>query len=593
MPAPDFVPDYLKPFIADQDASLYTPMDHASWRFILRVSRDFFAKHAHPKYRTGLEETGISEERIPLISEMDEKLKKFGWRAVAVSGFIPPAVFMEFQSLGILPIACEMRTIEHLAYTPAPDIVHEAAGHAPIIADPEYSAYLRAYGEISRKAIFSDQDMGVYEAVRTLSIVKEDPRSSENEIGAAQVGLDAAVAAVNFASEATFMARMNWWTVEYGLVGTADDPKIYGAGLLSSLGESFHCLGPNVSRHPLVLDCVKTVYDITKPQPQLFIAPDFHHLTKVLQEFAKTMAFRTGGKSAVEKAVQAKTVCTVQLDSGAQFSGVVDSFRESTSGSRSALSYLRLTGPTQLAFGDQELEGQGPDYHRDGFSTVIGKLKDSDLSLNFVSESELAKRTVNGVLDLEFASGIRVVGKVNSTLRRNAQLIVLSLTECTMTHGSEMLFKPEWGTFDLACGDRVVSVFGGAADRKAYVAKTGGFKQSPMPPKSNLTAENRGLNKLYAEIRKLRGTQRMPVRELQTELERVEAELANHFPNDWLARLEILELLLAPEASQESAADHAPLAQRLRARLAEIRKLSRDRDEMIGRGLALVEGKSV
>jgi phenylalanine-4-hydroxylase len=96
---------------------------------------------------------------------------------------------------------------------------------------------------------------------------------------------------------------MNWWTVEYGLVGSKDDPKIYGAGLLSSLGESYHCLGPAVARIPLSLECVNTAYDITKPQPQLFVANDFHHLTKVLHEFASTMAFRTGGKSALEKAI--------------------------------------------------------------------------------------------------------------------------------------------------------------------------------------------------------------------------------------------------------------------------------------------------
>jgi phenylalanine-4-hydroxylase len=571
MPAPDFVPEYLKPFIADQDASLYTPMDHASWRFILRASRDFFAKHAHPKYRTGLQETGISAERIPLISEMDECLKKFGWRAVAVSGFIPPAVFMEFQSLGILPIACEMRTLEHIAYTPAPDIVHEAAGHAPIIADPEYSAYLRAYGEISRKAIFSYQDMAVYEAVRNLSIVKEDPKSSEKQIEQAQHHLDATVESVTFASEATYMARMNWWTVEYGLVGSKEDPKIYGAGLLSSLGESYSCLGPKVARETLHLDCVMKPYDITKPQPQLFVAKDFHHLTKVLQDFAATMAFRTGGKSAVEKAIQAKTVCTVALDSGIQFSGIVQAFREVDG----ALAYLKLDGPSQVAFADLELEGQGPDYHHHGFSTVIGKLKDLDRSLNFISESELAKRAVNGVINLEFASGIRIVGKVKSQIRRNSQLVVLSLVECTATLGNETLFKPEWGTYDLACGDQVVSVFGGAADRKAYVAKTGGFKQSPMLPKSNLTPENRRLNELYAVIRKLReaGTA------TAGELEKIEGELAKDFAEDWLSRLEILEILPT---------GNAPFATKIRVRLAEIRKLSSDRDEMIKRGLALI-----
>ncbi|MFL5814492.1 MAG: phenylalanine 4-monooxygenase, partial [Bdellovibrionia bacterium] len=163
------IPEYLQPYIAHQDPSLYTPIDHASWRFILKISQAFFAKNAHPMYLNGLRETGISTDRIPLISEMDQKLRRFGWRAVPVSGFIPPAVFMEFLSRGVLPIACDMRKIENISYTPAPDIVHEAAGHAPIIAEPSYAAYLRHYGELAEKAIYSKQDLDVYEAVRNLS----------------------------------------------------------------------------------------------------------------------------------------------------------------------------------------------------------------------------------------------------------------------------------------------------------------------------------------------------------------------------------------------------------------------------------------
>jgi phenylalanine-4-hydroxylase len=213
------IPEYLSPFIVRQDPALYTPIDHASWRFILKVSRDFFKKYAHQKYQDGLRETGISLERIPLISEMDECLNRFGWRAVAVSGFIPPGVFMEFLSLGILPIACDMRSLEHLAYTPAPDIVHEAAGHAPIVADPEYARYLRSYGELARKAIFSSKDMDVYNAIRHLSDTKENPASTSQQIQDAEAALEKASAAVDYISEATELSRMGWWTFEYGLIG--------------------------------------------------------------------------------------------------------------------------------------------------------------------------------------------------------------------------------------------------------------------------------------------------------------------------------------------------------------------------------------
>lgn len=580
MPAADFIPDYLKPFVAKQDASLYTPIDHASWRFILRVSRQFFGTKAHEKYLTGLTDTGISTERIPLVSEMDEKLKRFGWRAVAVSGFIPPAVFMEFQSLGILPIACEMRTLEHLAYTPAPDIVHEAAGHAPIIADPEFSAYLRAYGEISRKAIFSWQDMAVYEAVRHLSIVKEDPRSTPVDIDQAQIKLDAAGKAITFLSEATLMARMNWWTVEYGLVGSLEDPKIYGAGLLSSMAESYHCLGLNVRRVPLTLECIDTAYDITKPQPQLFVAPSFHHLTEVLHEFAETMAFKTGGKAGLEKAVTAKTVCTAELDSGIQISGILDAYRE-TAGK---IIFLHSTGPTQLSYSDQEVADQGPEYHREGFSTVIGPLRDFDRSPAELSDLELASFTKNGVTSLPFKSGITVRGNLGTPTRQSGKILILPFTECTVSTASgELLFKPEWGTFDLACGARVVSVFGGPADRKNYLQKTGGFKQMPMTPKCNLTSENRDLNELYAEIRKVRESS-ITGPALLAVLEKVESTLDDEHSDDWLLRLEILELVRQNKLK-------VSFYERVLGRLTEIRKLSSERNDMIARGLAVLDGE--
>lgn len=562
-----FVPDYLRPFIASQDPSLYTPIDHASWRFILKISRDFFSKHAHQKYLDGLRETGISTERIPLIEEMDGKLKKFGWRAVAVSGFIPPAVFMEFQSLGILPIACEMRTLEHLAYTPAPDIVHEAAGHAPIIADPEYAEYLRNYGEVSRKAIFSSQDMAVYESVRELSVVKEDPKSTPEDIARAQKNFEDTVAAVTYESEATLLARMNWWTVEYGLVGTLENPKIYGAGLLSSVGESYGCLKPHVKKLPLTVGCVEVPYDITKPQPQLFVTPDFKHLTTVLREFEKTMAFRLGGEEGLAKAKQAATVCTVVLDSGIQVSGVVADYRKD---SRNQVTYFRCSGPTQLAYTDLEIANQGPEYHRDGFSTVIGQLKGLGKSPAELTEDEL-----RAAKKLEFESGITVEGEFVGCVREENRTLIASYRNCTVKQGTEILFRPEWGTFDLACGERIRSVFGGPADRKRYLAKTGGFKQIPMVPKTNLTPANRDLNALYAEVRQLRESGAKG-EALAQGLARIEATLEKNYPDDWLLRFELLELAQGTKPAWES---------RVRERLSAIAGTGKDQAELIERGL--------
>ena len=536
------IPEHLLLYTVQQDASLYTPIDHASWRFILKISRAFFASHAHQKYLDGLRETGISLERIPLIQEMDACLSRFGWRAVAVSGFIPPMAFMEFLSLGILPIACDMRSLEHLAYTPAPDIVHEAAGHAPIIADPEYQAYLRAYGEISRKAISSDQDHAVYLAIRDLSVVKENPASTPADIAAAQKSLDKALSGVTYLSESAEIARMNWWTIEYGLVGDLANPKIYGAGLLSSVGESYHCLGPSVKKVPLTVDCIRQSYDITRPQPQLFVTPSFHELTVILNELAETMAFRRGGSEGLGKAQRAHTTATAVLDSGLEISGTLAGFEQAGE----APAYLMYQGPTQLSFAGEELPGQGASYHAQGFGSPVGRIRRANGTLQNPAELTDAELEALGFAPgrkgkLEFESGVTVVGVLTSRVSREGSNLILVFEGATVTLGARKLFEPTWGTFDMACGSRVVSVYGGAADRARYLADTVGMKSEEVRQKTNLTPANRGLNQLYGRIRKVREGGNLAG--AGSELESVRAELDRAFPEDWLARFELVELL--------------------------------------------------
>src|SRR5689334_14424828 len=98
-PARKNLPDHLQRYVVEQDYTRYTAEHQATWRFIMRQLKDFLSQHAHSSYVEGLKKTGISVERIPEINEMDQKLAEFGWGAVPVSGFIPPAAFMEFQSL--------------------------------------------------------------------------------------------------------------------------------------------------------------------------------------------------------------------------------------------------------------------------------------------------------------------------------------------------------------------------------------------------------------------------------------------------------------------------------------------------------------
>lgn len=576
-PVTEIIPEHLLPFIAQQDPGLYTPMDHASWRYILRVSQKFFKTHAHRKYLDGLEATGISIERIPLIHEMDACLRNFGWRAVAVCGFVPPAVFLEFQSLGILVIACDMRVLQHLAYTPAPDIVHEAAGHAPILADPEYRAYLRSYGEVARHAIFSKQDIDLYDAIRDLSDIKENPTSTKKEIAEAQKRFEDASHALDHVSEAAQLSRMAWWTLEYGLVGDIAQPKIYGAGLLSSVGESYNCIKPEVKKLPLTYRCVEQSYDITRPQPQLFVTPDFATLNQVLEDFANTMAFRQGGLQALNKGLQAKHTTTTVLDSGIQISSILERVDYN---SRNEPVFLKFKGPTQLAFKDQEIPDQGPKTHPDGFSAPIGKIL---LNGKLKSPADLTERELlqlgfekDKQGKLTFESGVTLQGVLVAKVPLGSRNIILTFDKCAIHNGNQTLYQPEWGRFDLACGISVVSVFGGAADRAKYVKATGGYRQRPSQQKSNLTPENRQLNEIYAKVRALRETKDVHSKDIEI----IYHSLQLDYPGEWLLRLELLEL-----AGDKS----SPWIQSLKSDLQELAKASPSQNDLIKRGLELLQ----
>ena len=135
------LPKHLKQYVLDQDYSQYSAIDQAVWRHVMRKNVAYLPQVAHPSYLSGLELAGISTEKIPSMYGMNRILQKIGWAAVAVDGLIPTLAFLEFQAYKVLVIAQDIRQIENIQYTPAPDIIHESAGHAPIIANQEYSEY--------------------------------------------------------------------------------------------------------------------------------------------------------------------------------------------------------------------------------------------------------------------------------------------------------------------------------------------------------------------------------------------------------------------------------------------------------------------
>lgn len=531
----DSLPAHLRPFVCRQDPDRYTPRDHAVWRFMLRHLTRQLAAHAHPVYLEGLARTGISLDHIPSIEEMNAALAELGWRAVVVDGFIPPAIFMEFQALRILVIALDMRSADQILYTPAPDIVHESAGHAPFIVDIDYAEFLQRFGEIGMRAIATREDHAQYEAVRRLSILKGNPDTPAAAIAEAEAELSALAASAGPPSEAALLTRLHWWTVEYGLVGDVDDYRIFGAGLLSSLGESRHCLDDAAVRKlPLTVDAVRTPYDITREQPQLFVTASCRHLSQVLEEFAGAMCFRRGGLSSLRTAIDAGSVCTARYDSGVQVSGV---FTAAISDAVGNPVYLRTAGPTQLGFRDREIIGHGARQHRDGFGSPIGHLKNFSRCLSAYTIDELkAHRIVVGeYVTLEYLSGITVRGRLLGIHRQEHRNLLLSFADCRVTdREGEALFESHQGNYHLAVGAAIDSVYGGVADREAL--------QLYAPPPQTATTRpptDSALMRAYELVDRLRRAADSETGELP--LAQLRAALDAH-PRDWLLRLEMLGL---------------------------------------------------
>ena len=128
-------------------------------------------------------------------------------------------------------------------YKRQPDIIHEASGHAPIIANPDYAEFLRRLGKIGARAILSKHDVALYEAVRKLSLLKEAGAADKKKILDAEAAVKKLQEEECSLSEMAQVRNMQWWSVEYGLVGPLVIPNIYGAGVFLLLGSAHNAWG--------------------------------------------------------------------------------------------------------------------------------------------------------------------------------------------------------------------------------------------------------------------------------------------------------------------------------------------------------------
>src|SRR5215471_18119332 len=200
--------------------------------------------------------------------------------------------------------------------------------------------------------------------------------------------------------------------------------------------------------------------------------------------------------------------------------------------------YLRTSGNTAVAFRDKEIEGHGINYHKDGFGSPVGKWKQTTTLPEMLTNDQLhALGIVEGrKARIEFVSDIVVSGRVEKILQRDGKLLLIKFSNCNAKYGDRILFDLDWGSYDMAIGDRISSVFNGAADKDAY-------NQVALVPKERTIkvpsdAKRKRLENLYQQVRK--------IRESKTGYERLgeiwETQQAQH-PEDWLLSMEIFEIL--------------------------------------------------
>ena len=502
---------------------------------------EYLSRVAHGSYLDGLKKTGISIEEIPSMYGMNRILKEIGWAAVAVDGFIPPAAFMEFQAYKILVIASDIRKVENIEYTPAPDIIHEAAGHAPIIASPDYAEYLRRFGEIGSKAISSAHDHEVYEAVRHLSILKES-RTLDNQqepsaaIEKAEREIERLQNKKVEPSEMALIRNLHWWTVEYGLVGDLDHPKIYGAGLLSSIGESKSCLEPEVEKRRYSIEAAYQDFDITQKQPYLYVTPDFAYLSEVLEEFANTMAVRKGGHRGLKKLIESKSLGTIELSTGLQVSGV---FSRMILNEDNEVIFFKTEGESALAYREKELVGHGVATHPNGFLSPIGKLKGINLAIEDMGPRDLQAYNFydNQRIEFTYESGITVEGLNITGMRNiNGKLMLIQFSDCTVTYKDEVLFSPQDGILNLAVGKEIVSAYAGPADYHSFDLVYHKSKTETSQPR--LSERQKNVIDMYSQVREMREMDEIDGYKVDELIE----EVNNNFQDEWLLLEELEEL---------------------------------------------------
>jgi phenylalanine-4-hydroxylase len=229
-------------FATQQDWASYSATDHAVWRVLYERRMPTLQRTASRVFLDGVEAIGLTADAVPDLARINQRLTaRTGWHAVPVTGFLPAKAFFESLAARAFPTAITVRSPGQLDYVEAPDIFHDVFGHVPLHANPAFARFLSRFGALAARA--------------------ESP------------------------DEITRLARLFWFTVEFGLVREDGAVKIYGSGLMSSHADAANALGPSCDRRPFDLAAVMAQpFEIDRLQDVLFVVESFEQLNEALAE---------------------------------------------------------------------------------------------------------------------------------------------------------------------------------------------------------------------------------------------------------------------------------------------------------------------
>ncbi|WP_077001190.1 phenylalanine 4-monooxygenase [Variovorax sp. KK3] len=224
----------------DQGWDRYTPQDHAVWKTLFERQSKLLPGRACDEFVRGMQNLPIGPDQIPNFEQLSETLmKSTGWQIVAVPGLVPDDVFFEHLANRRFPSGNFIRKPTELDYLEEPDVFHDVFGHVPMLMNPVIADYIQAYGEGGLRA----KRLGMLEK----------------------------------------LARVYWYTVEFGLVKQADGLRIYGAGIASSATETIFAVeDPSPNRVGFDLERVmRTNYRIDDFQESYFVLDDLDDLLQL------------------------------------------------------------------------------------------------------------------------------------------------------------------------------------------------------------------------------------------------------------------------------------------------------------------------